>query len=782
MRRVPSAVGVAFTSLVGRSELVDEAQGLLHHARLITLAGPGGVGKTRVALELAHRAGVDYDAVAVVDLVELSAAEAGAAAVERALVSTLNIAGRAHQSAIEVLIEYLSSKRVLLVLDNCEHLWQAVGDVVSALMPEAPGLTVVATSRRHLDVAGEHVLQVPPLAIPSFGADRDQAALSDAVVLLLDRARAAGRPLADGDSWHDVVELVRWSGGLPLVLELVAIRLGGGLSPATIRHRLDGGHLLKAPGRRMLPHHRTLRQVLDWSYGLCSTGEQRLWARLSVFTGGFDLAMAEEVCGDPDGAVATHAVLDILTSLVRQSIVIADPNGRFRQLPPIREYGLQQLQAIGEEGTTRERHCAYLRRLLAEAAEDRCSAGELDVLRQLHRELPNIRAALTYCDTPQHAATGLRIATDVAHVGFTFISAFLDEISAWLDNFLFLTPPTASPDRVNALAMLALIRLWQGDQNRANTHRQECLDHARRLRTANGGADLPIATFLNGMYLFLAHCDPSCMEPLSRARDAFIAQDSRSAEFRARIWLAIAAGFLAPDHIAEQAAAESLVYAETHGGPWSKSWALWSQGRAAHAHPQVAMALLQQALRIMIDMRDQALGVNICIEAIAWECAAVGQALPAAQLLGAVSGFEQNSGVVIGGPGPFHRERERAISRIRTTLNDETYTEAFRHGHILSADDICALALSDLTASQKTTSQTPDLPLGALTTRQQQIAQLVAQGLSNKQIATKLHISQRTAENHLGQIFTRLGMHNRSQIAAWVTRQTSQTNAANVPG
>lgn len=779
MRRVSSAACVALTSLVGRSDLVSEAQRLLRHQRLITLAGPGGVGKTRVALELARRVESDYDAVTVVDLVELGSVEACGGAVERALVSTLDIAGRAHQPAEEVLIECLRGRRMLLVLDNCEHLWQAVGDVVTVLMQEAPGLTVITTSRRHLDVAGEHVLHVPPLALPPAGAGRDQAALSGAVTLLLDRARAAGRPLDDGDMWPDVVELVRWSGGLPLVLELIAVRLGGGLAPATIRQRLDGGRLLAAPGRRMLPHHGTLRQVLDWSYDLCSPGERRLWAQLSVFTSEFDLSMAEEVCGDPAGDVAAPAVLDLLANLVRQSIVVAEPDGRFCQLPPVRDYGLRRLQALGEEAATRERHCAYLRRLVGDAAEHRCSPLELDTLRQVHRELPNIRAAFAYCDTPRRAATGLRIATDIAHLGFSFFSSFLDEICAWMETFLGRTPAAPSPDRIEALAMLALMRLWQGDVHRASAQRQECLDLARRPPT---GDDPPIAAFLNGMHLFLAHNDPDCVEPLRRACEAFTAQDSRSAQFRARVWLAIAAGFLAPMEAAEQAAAECLAYAEAHGGPWSISWALWAQGRAARGRPQAAMSLLRRALRMVIDMGDQPIGVNICVESIAWEWAAQGQALPAARLLGAICGAEQDNAAVIGGPGPFQRERDRAISRLRADLGDDAYAEAFHLGHKLSADEVYTLALSDLTVDRETAGQTPYPPLGGLTTRQQQIAQMVAHGLSNRQIATRLCISQRTVENHLGQIFVRLDIHNRAQIAAWITKQTSQTKTANLLG
>ncbi|GAA4629268.1 NB-ARC domain-containing protein [Actinoallomurus vinaceus] len=759
----------ALTSFVGRGESMDEAWRLLKVARLTTVVGPGGVGKTRMALELVRRVEADYDAVAIADLAEHSGAEA----VEHWLVSTLDLGAHPGQLAHDRLIEYLRDKRVLLVLDNCEHVWEAAGDVVSALLADAPELTVIATSRRPLEIAGEHVLRVAPLAIPPPGADREQAALSDAVVLLLDRARAAGRPIADDHYCDTVLDLVRWSGGLPLVLELIAARLGGGLSPDTIMQRLDGGRLLKGVGRGVSPRHRALWDVLEWSYRVCSAGEQRLWARLSVFSGGFDLAMAEQVCGDPDGIVATPLVVDLLTGLVRQSVLIADSAGRFRQLPPMREYGLRQLQAFGEEEMTRERHCALMARLAAEAVERPYGPSGLTTFHQVRREIPNIRSALSFCDSPERAGTGLRIAADITQLGFSFFAAFLDEMCAWLEIFLTRMTPAPSPDRVDALAMLTLMRLWQGDQDRADTHRQECLDQARRLEAT--ADDLPIVSFMEGMHLFLAHSDSGCLAPLTQACDAFDAKNARAAAFRARIWLAVAAGFLAPGHIADQAAAECLNDAQAHGGAWSISWALWAQGRASHADPDLAIPLLQQALQLMIDMGDQPMGANMCVEAIAWEWAAQGHALPAAKLLGAVAGIQQSTGVVIRGPGPFQREREHSVSRIRATLGGEACTGALHEGNKLRAAEIYTLALSDI--NRPPGCQSDHLPgapvtLDALTRRQQQIAQLIAQGLSNRQIAKELNISQRTVENHLAQIFVRLDVHNRAQVAAWTTTQT----------
>ena len=488
---------------------------------------------------------------------------------------------------------------------------------------------------------------------------------------------------------------------------------------------------------------------------------------MSVFSGGFDLAMAEEVCGDPDGVVATSAVMDLLAQLVRQSIVVADFDGRFRQLQPMREYGLHRLQALGEEELTRQRHCAYVRRLAADAAKQCCSPIELDMLCKVQLELPNIRTALTQCNTPQRAETGLRIATDIFQVGFSFFSVFLNEICARLETFLALAATVPVPERINALAAVACMRLWEGDQDRAKVHQQECLDQARRLGATD--ADLPAISLLRGMQLFLAHSDPSCVEPLRQAREAFKTQNAQAETFKTGIWLAIAAGFLAPQDIAEKAVADCLADAEAHGGPWSMSWALWAQGRTT-ANQQRAITLLQEALRMMITIGDLQWDPSLCAESIAWEWAAQGLAHPAAQLLGGVIGRQQSTRIPAG-PGPFQQARENAISSMRATIGHEAYAAAFCKGSMLSAEEVYTLALSP--DPEETIPPTRDVPLELLTARQQDIARLVAQGMSNKGIAVRLHISQRTVENHLAQIFTRLDARNRAQVAAWITSQSN---------
>lgn len=765
MSRVRSTISAPRTSFVGRAELTDDALKVLRTARLVTLVGPGGVGKSRLALEVARRAEGGYEALAIAGLADIDSPEA----VERSLISALGIVDQSSHPPIDVLTAHLGTRHVLLVLDNCEHLWEAIGDVVTVLLAEVPRLTILATSRRYLEVDGEHVLQVPPLTIPAADADADSAASSDAMVLLRDRVDAAGRSVTTGDDQAAVVELARWSGGLPLVLELIAVRVGGGMSPRVILERLDGGRLLTARDRRVLPHHKTLRQVLDWSYGLCRGGEQRLWARLSVFSGGFDLAMAEEVCGDAEGAVATDDVVDLLESLVQQSIVIATGDGRYQQLQPVREYGLRRLEALGEVAHMRERHCAFVRRLAADAAERWFGPSEMDWLARVGLELPNIRAALAYCGTPDRAEIGVSIATSITRLRLPFLIAVLGEFCSVLETLVGLVPDRTTRGHIEAVGMLAWMRICQGDTSRARIHHEECADLARRLATDEPVP--PLVMFVHGAYLLFSRGDPGSIDVLRRSRDGFHAAEAAGDAFMARLILALAAGFLGTEDQAERASADCLAEAEAHRAPWAMSWALWSRGLATRTRPEAAAALLRRCMTMQVDLRDR-WGTMWCVEAMAWQWAALGHAEHAARLLGAATCMQRRSGINIAGLIPFGRERERAAARVRAAIGDDAYDTAFRAGQTLDTEQIYALTLDDDPAAHPQ----PARPVGApppdrLTDRQRQIARLVAKGLSNKDIADALVISQRTVENHLGQVFTRLGAHNRAQVAAWITEQ-----------
>ena len=780
------------TSFVGRGELL---QSLVHQlqrgTRMLTLAGPAGVGKTRLAAELVRRMQKDYDAFAVVHLADLnldvdSPLEVAAHSLINMIVDALDIIDhQSKQPLLEVLVERLRRTRVLLVLDNCEHLLDPVSEVVLALLqlvPQPPDqaqpqLSMVATSRHYLGLPGENVVHVPELATPPADATREQARNSDAVRLLLDRAKEAGHPITDGHDWHAIVRLVQASGGLPLALELIAALLGGGLAPTMILQRLDGGRLLASPLRRGIQrHHETLTTALDISWELCGPTEteadmqRRLWARLAVFSGGFDLEAAEQVCGGDDRFPTTE-VMDTLSALVRQSIVISTPKGRYYQLQPLREYGLRKLSAHGEEETVRARHCAWVQNLTRTAAQSWFGPKEPAWLARLHGEMANIRTAITWTlAQPGRVEVGLQIATDVLATRMPFFYALHTQVCGWLDDLLAVHPAPSSGIRVGALAMLAWTRLVLGDQDRGEARRKECRELAHQLDATDG----PPVLMLEGTRHILSLADTNGLDMLARARDAFRAAGDLGSGHMAALILALGAGLLGPSDVADMSSEECLADAEAHGAEWAITWARWTLSLPARTQPR---DVLQQVLPIQIALGDR-WGTTWCVEAQAWRWAASGEAEAAARLLGGAISLQRRHGVAVAGLLPFMQQRDEARTRIVAMIGEPAYRRAYQDGTTKSIDQIYDLALRPLHAASSTTEGSPADLLGSLPDQQRSVAKLVGKGHTNREIADELRVSPRTVETHLGKLFSRLGFSNRTQLATWVGEQTGDQTTA----
>jgi non-specific serine/threonine protein kinase len=456
--------------------------------------------------------------------------------------------------------------------------------------------------------------------------------------------------------------------------------------------------------------------------------------------------------------------MDLLAGLVRQSIVVASPNGRFRQLQPLREYGLQHLRTRNEVATQHARHCSFVDRLAAEAAEDWFGRGEVEWLDRVRLELPNIRAALTYCSTPERAETGLRIVTNITRLRLPFFATLLGEFCAWFETLLALAPDRPTDIRVGAVAMLGWIHLCQGDQQRARTRYDECVALVDRQRHNRAN---PAVVFLHGTYQLLVHGARSSIETLHRARETFATHGATGDAHMAGLLLALAAGFLGTEQQADEAAAACLADAETHRAPWAISWARWSKGLAERRRPDIALPLLQQCLTAQIELHD-GWGTIWCVEVIAWLLASQQHGRRAAELLGGAMSLQHETGVRISGLVPLGRERQRAVNRTRAAIGGDAYNDAYKAGMALTTEEVYALALTPASTTDRPATSPPN-ESSPLTDRQRQIARLVAEGLSNKEIANALVISQRTVENHLGQVFTRLGAHNRAQVAAWIT-------------
>jgi predicted ATPase len=396
---------------------------MLTESRLVTIVGPGGVGKTRVALVAAAQAAASYpDGPWIVELSNLR----DSALLANTVASVLGLPEQDARSALDALLEYLRDRRLLLILDTCEHLLDACAALAQAVMRHAPGVTVLATSRQPLDMPGEHTFPIGPLPVPETdwlplagpgrsAADRFEAGLTgaspaeagltgvgDAVELFALRASGAVPDFeVTPDNAPDVIRLCRRLDGIPLAIELAAVQLRM-LPLGELLDRLNHRFTVLTGGRPgAIPRHQTLRMAIEWSHELCSDPERRLWARLSVFAGAFSLDAAQEVCAEV--SLERADVVDALIGLVDKSVVLREGE-RYRMLDTLREFGAEQLASSGELASCRARHIArYLtmgRYFGAHFADD----DQMDRYHELREVHSNLRAALEYALDPDDAA------------------------------------------------------------------------------------------------------------------------------------------------------------------------------------------------------------------------------------------------------------------------------------------------------------------------------------------------------------------------------------------
>jgi len=363
-------VPAELTSFVGRRRELAEIKRLLATTRLLTLTGAGGVGKTRLALRTA--ADVERAFPDGVWLVELAPLQ-DPALVAQAVFNALEFRDQSARWLMATIADYLADKNLLLVMDNCEHLLSACAVLVDNLLRACPNVHVLATSRQPLGMSGEVTLTVPSLSMPDHGSVAAEDRLTDyeAIALFADRAVAALPGFQVVAANRDaVIQLCRRLDGIPLAIELAAVRLKA-LSVDQIVERLDDRfRLLTAGNRTAMPRHQTLQATIEWSYGLLSEPEQKLWTRLSIFAGGFDIAAAEQVCVGE--GIADIEVFDLIAGLLDKSILAREEIGgkvRYRLLETLREFGLAKLRGYGQEAAFRHRHRAWLRHLIGVEGE-----------------------------------------------------------------------------------------------------------------------------------------------------------------------------------------------------------------------------------------------------------------------------------------------------------------------------------------------------------------------------------------------------------------------------
>ncbi len=461
-----------YADLVGRRDELTRLAAVLSESRLVSIVGPGGVGKTRVALAAAAQAATSYrDGPWIVELSGLR----DPALLPNTVASVLGLPEQDSRSALAALLEYLRERELLLILDTCEHVLDACASLAQAILADAPQVTVLATSRQQLDTTGEHIFPVGPLPVPAAGSPAPalagRAAGGDAVELFALRAAAAVPDFAiTSQNVADVIRLCRRLDGIPLAIELAAMPLRT-LPLAELVERLDHRFALLSTGRPgalspgALPRHKTLRTAIEWSYELCSAAERRLWARLSVFAGRFSLNAAAEVCAEV--ALERPDVVDALIGLVDKSVVLREGE-QYRMLDTLREFGAERLAASGELASCRIRHIARYLAMAEHFGAHFVDDDQMDRYRELREVHPNLRAAMEYAlepaGEPQHgplnAAAGAELACSL--YGYWQISGLLGEGTYWLTKVLDRFT-AAGPQRARALVNRGFLRSFQGN-------------------------------------------------------------------------------------------------------------------------------------------------------------------------------------------------------------------------------------------------------------------------------------------------------------------------------
>jgi non-specific serine/threonine protein kinase len=759
---------------------------LLATTRLLTLVGAPGVGKTRLALQLAGQALDAFaDGVWLVELAPL----ADPALVPQAVATVLGVQERPGRPLLVTLAEALRTQQALLVLDNCEHLVGACAALADSLLRACPHLEILATTREALDVAGETVWRVPSLAVP---AELPPASLNavetlgqcEAVRLFIERARAATPNFTMLERNAEAVGRVcRRLDGIPLALELAAARVRA-LPVEQLAARLDDRfRLLTAGSRAALPRQQTLRAAVDWSYALLPEAERALLRRLAVFAGGWTLEAAEGVCAGE--GIAPEDVLELLVQLVNKSLVLAedhDGERRYRLLETLREYGWEKLQEAGEEAALRAHHQAWFVALPRRTYAALWGAEQVTWFSRLQAEHDNLREAMewTKLALKQRAeySTSEMVEAALNHGRalwrFWQSRGHVGEAREWL-MALLAGAPARTASRANALWVVGYLAIVQGDLPAARPLLEEGLAVAREARHAFGTANslllLGALAMMAGDLRRAAALMEESLLPLGEVTDETDRYAARTVSLYWRVELARSQG----DHGRAMALVEEgLALVRERGDTWSIAVGLSFFGRLAWLQGDFerAMQLQLESLDLRQDLRDR-LGITRCLEGLAWVANARERPPLAARLFGAAEALRERIGAV---PWPaWLAEHERSVAATRANLGDDAFFAAWAAGRALPLDAAIAEARA-LTERVLLPAAPPErapvtTTVDPLSRREREVAALIARGLTNREIADELVISEWTADTHVRHILNKLGFRSRAQVAAWATEQ-----------
>lgn len=683
--RTLSNLPMELTSFVGRRTELAELKTLFTTSPLVTVAGIGGVGKTRLALRAAADAVGDFpDGVRLVELGELR----DASLFVDVVAAGLGLRDQSARPLHEVLVEYLSSRKLLLVLDNCEQVVDAAAELAEALLRACPDLRILATSREALGIDGESVMRVAPLAFPGPGAELRERPEYDAVALFAERAAAAvpGFELTE-DNEVTVSRLCARLDGLPLAIELAAARLRA-MSPEQLLQRLGDRYTLLTRGSRRAPsRQQTLRWSIGWSYDLCTPAEQQLWGRLSVFAGSFELEAAENICGDD---LAPEELLDLLSSLVDKSILIrSESNGavRFRLLETLRDYGREQIKQTGDDPEMRRRHQDWYQRLVRDAAAEWFSSRQLDWNHRLECELPNLREALEFALSGP-GEEGLKMVS--ALHPFWLSRGMLREGRRWLDRALSDNPREPTLERFKALYGATEFAELQGEPQVGAALAAEARALAEQIDDPRAHS---MVAYNDGWVALMRNDFDRTCTSLEAAIDS---DGDPVVKANALLLLGWTHELSGDPAKALEWHQKALALAESHGESVFRSYALRAIGimRWRLGEPDPATQMLREGIRVAQLVNDPR-NAAACLEALAWVAGDQHNPRRAVVLMAAAERLGHaigSSAAVLPHLTVFHEECER---RAREALDAPDFDAAREKGRSLRFDDAVAYALAE---------------------------------------------------------------------------------------